>query len=426
MLRFSIILNSSVTFLIILINFGFKIYLTREFSQENLVVYYTITDIFSILTRVFIGYKDALTTIFNSTKHKLKILKTWTVFFIWAIGISSFLVIPLIYNYYLINKIDGLDIGWFYISLLFLSINLTSYYGYIFLVTKHYKLISKIDIVRTISFIVMILFLYLGIGFNSDYKTLIYASIASNFLILGYLIYKQKIYLKQYNFCRFFGIKFGRFQDNTNKKFIELTIMASLNYFIYGLLLFAPIWAMLNYSSTNELANFQVVARSIYFALISVFSWPLGRFMFPEFSSLIAKKEYKTLENIRKKFIKFLILFGIVVIIMCWLLSKYVISYLFPIEYIESYKMINILIVILPFVMYQNFSESVIKAIGDYKLNLIIKSTGIISFIISFGILNYYFKLNNSAIYSFGIGMLFIFLVSLYSERKIINKWTKI
>ncbi len=423
MLKQSILLNSLVTFVILIINFGFKIYLAREFSQENLVIYYTITDIFSIIGRVFIGYKDALTTIYNQTLYKLKILKTWAVFFTWVISLASFIIIPLIFNFYLVEKISNIQIDWWIISLLFASMNFVAFYGYIFLVTKHYKLISIKDALSVFSLIMMILFLYLGLKMESDYQTLILASIYANIIVLIYLIYKQRFLLPQYGITQLIGFKFSKFEDDTNKRFIKQTIMASSSYFVYGLLLFAPVWIMLNNGRIEELANFQVVARSIFFALISVFSWPLGRFMFPEFSSLIAQKNYITLDDIRKKFIKILSVFGPVIIVSCWLLSEVVISLLFPSEYLESYQMLNILIVTLPFIIYQNFSESIIKSTGNYKINFIIKSSGLISFLISYYFTTAIFNVELAAIYSFLIGFLCIFIFSLCVELNIKKQW---
>jgi O-antigen/teichoic acid export membrane protein len=270
----------------------------------------------------------------------------------------------------------------------------------------------------------MILTLYLFVGFDADYKTLIYASILSNLIVLVYLIYKQHKFLPNYSFSRLMGSRFAKFKDDTNKKFIKLTILASSNYFIYGLLLSAPVFSMLNYESTDELAQFQVVARSIYFALVAVFSWPLGRFMFPEFSALIADKNYKALKLLRVKFIKLLVVFGVISIVSSLFLSKLLIGYLFPLEYIQSYKMLNILIVILPFVMYQNFSESIIKAVGDYKTNFIIKFSGIVVYIIAYTILKFVLGIALASIYSFVAGLFAIFLFSLYFELKIKKSWS--
>jgi len=422
MLKFSILLNSSTTLIIMILNFTFKIYLAKEFSKESLIIYYTIIDIFSLILRFFVGYKDALTTLYNQTKEPLNVMKLFTLFLMWVVIIIAFILLPLVTEFYLPQKIENFDFSWWYISLLFISMNLVSYYGYLFLVTKHYKLISAQDILRTIFWIGSIVLLYIFIGLDANYKTLIYASILSNFLILAFLIYKQKHYLPKYNFFHLIGFKLPNFEDDTNSKFIRLTALASTNYFIYGLLLFAPVYMMLNSENIKELGDFQVVARSIYFALVSVFSWPLGRFMFPEFSSLIAEKRYNALSSIHGKFVKLLLLFGFLLIILCWLLSKLVISFMFPLEYIDSYKMINILIIALPFVMYQNFSESVIKAVGDYKTNLIIKISGILFFTVSYFILEW-LSVDFASIYSFVIGMFGIFAISLYYELKIKKEW---
>jgi len=422
MLKFSILLNSSTTLIIMILNFAFKIYLAKEFPKESLIIYYTITDVFSLILRFFVGYKDALTTLYSQTKEPLKVMKLFTLFLMWIVIIIALVLLPLVTELYLPQKIENFDFSWWYISLLFISMNVVSYYGYIFLVTKHYKLISAQDILRTIFWIGSIVLLYIFMSLDANYKTLIYASILSNFSILAFLIYKQKQYLPKYSFFQLIGFKLPNFEDDTNSKFIRLTALASSNYFIYGLLLFAPVYVMLNSGNIKELGDFQVVARSIYFALVSVFSWPLGRFMFPEFSSLIANKRYKALDNIRSKFIKLLLLFGTVLVVSCWLLSKLVISYIFPLEYIDSYKMINILIVALPFVMYQNFSESVIKAVGNYKANLIIKLGGVLFFVVLYRILDL-FEIEFASMYAFVVGMFGIFTISLYYEFKIKKEW---
>jgi len=419
-LKSSILLNSLVTMIMMAVNFAFKIYLAREFSQENLVVYYTITDVFSVIGRVFVGYKDALTTLYHQTRHKLKVLRTWSVFFTWMIAGVSFLVIPLVFNFYLVEKINNLQISWWHMTLLFITMNFVAFYGFLFLVTKHYKLISVNDLLKTISYIGMVFFLYQVMGMHADYHTLVMASILSNILVLGYLLYKQQTCLPQYRPERLFGLKFASFKDETNRKFIAQTLMASMNYFLYGLLLFAPVYTMLHDASMEEVAQFQVVARSIYFALIAIFSWPLGRFVFPEFSSLLGQKKYDVLWLYKQKFIKFLGLFSIVVVLGCWLSSKWVVMYLFPSVYTDSYMMLNILIVTLPFVMYQNISESILKATGKYTKLLVIKGTGMIAYIIGYAGLHAFITPAKAALYAFVLAIISITLMSLHQENAVL------
>jgi O-antigen/teichoic acid export membrane protein len=403
-----------------LISFGFKIFLTNIYTKTDLVIYYTIIDTLLIISRVFIGYKDALTTLFHKNENQINILRLFTVFLIYVVLIVSFLIIPVVTNYYLISKIDNFDLQWWYISIIFITMNMVAYLGYIFLVTKHYKLISVQDILKTVFFLLIFFSFYLFFEVKTNYKFLIYTAILSNLTLFIYLLYKKYQYLPQYKFTEMIGFKLPK--SSNTIAFFKLTSLASSNYFIYGLLLYAPIVTMLNHSTTDELANFQVVARSIYFALISIFSWPLGRFMFPEFSSLIAKQDYKKLLAIRKKFINLLVIFGFVVIGGCWLLSEYVIRLIFPIEYLESYKMLNILIIALPFVMYTNFSESILKAESSYIINLIIRLSGLLCFAISFYIFEI-MAVKFASIYSFLIGILTIYIASLYFEKKICNNW---
>jgi O-antigen/teichoic acid export membrane protein len=425
MLKFAILFNSGMTFLILIINFLFKIYLAKEFSKENLVVYYSIMDIFSIIGRFFIGYKDALTTLYHQKNEKKSVMELYATFLFLVVFIIAFLFLPILSSFYLPTKIESFTLSWWYISLLFVSMNIVSFYGYMFLVTKYYKISSIQDIVGSLSWIGFVMILFVISGLDRDYKVLIIASILSNFTILYYLWNRQKVYLPEYSLLSLVKLKFPKFNDDTKKRFISLTMISSANYFVYGLLLFAPTYILLESKEIDILGDYQVVARTIYFALIAIFSWPLGRFMFPEFSSLIKEKRYRDLSLIHRKFVIILLIFALIVIFSCWFSSSFVIEYLFPPEYSESYKILNILIIALPFAMYQNFSESVIKAVGSYNKLLIIKLFGVVSFIMVYLLLKEY-QVNFSSIYAFLVGVIGIFSSSIYVAYKIRKDWNSI
>jgi O-antigen/teichoic acid export membrane protein len=422
MLGYSVILNSSVTFVVLCLNFGLKIYLAQQFSPENLIIYYTILDIFSIITRFFDGYKDAIITTYSKTKHKLKMLKTCWVFFMWMVLIISFIVIPLVLNFYLVQKVENLDIKWWSLSLLFMLMSFVAYYLRMLLLHRDYKMISVIDALKVVLFILSVVILYHFLKQEATYKTLIWASIYANILALLYLIYYHNRVFSRYQIVQNISLCFAKFQDDSNRAFIQKTILASANSFTYGLLLFAPVFVMLNANDIEQLSNFQVVARAIFFALIAVFSFPLGRFMFPEFASKLEKKEYASLLNIRKKFIKLLMLFGFFAIALCWLFSKQFVLLLFPMEYGNSYIMLNILIVSLPFILYQNFSESIIKSQGLYTRSLLIKGFGVMSFIGSYLVLTH-LAIELASIYALMMGFFGVFVSSLGFERLEIRRW---
>jgi len=421
MFKFAILLNSSVTMLIMVVNFIFKIYLTKHFSQLNLVAYYTALDMFSLITRVFIGYKDALITLYYKSGQQEKILKLFSTLFGYVISFVSFVIIPIGVIYYLEPKIDNVQIEWWMLSLLFILMNVVSYFGYIFLLKKEYSIVSLYDVLKSVLIIVFIMLLYHIFGLSPTYQTLLLGTILAYFGVLAYFIIQSNHSLKNISFIDLFGYKLPNFKDNTKREFIVLSLMASGNYFVYGLLLLIPVFVMLHFDKLENLANYQVVARSIYFSLVAVFSFPLGRFMLPEFSKLIADREFDKLYKVRKKLVYILIFFGVLVVAGCWILSEVVIGYLFPLEYKDSYKILNILIVALPFVMYTNFSRSVIKSVGEYKLSLFIYLSGIVLFFISY-IELYMFDIAFASIFAFVFAMIEIFLLSLFYERRILAR----
>ncbi len=421
MLKSSILLNSSVTMLIMIINFAFKVYLAKHFSQLNLVAYYTILDMFALITRGFIGYKDALTTMYHEHTQQMDIVRLFSMLFFSLIFFIALVIIPIGTNYYIVPKIENFSISWIYLSVLFIMMNIVSYYSYLFLITKEYKVISIYDMLKSLLVIIFIVLFYNIFHFEANYQTMIYATIVANLFLWSYLVYEKRRLLPDFAFKNLFSWHLPYFEDSTKKRFIVLTMMASSNYFIYGLLLFAPVFVMLHFQDMDDLANYQVVARSIYFALVAIFSWPLGRFMFPEFSLLIREKRYNDLEILRKKFIKLLIVFGFFIVLAMWGLSEYIITLMFPSSYHDSYKMLNILVMALPFVMYTNFSSSTLKALGNYKLTLGISIVGVSIFIISYYLLESFF-IELASIYAFVIAMFSIFLISLNFERKYLDK----
>jgi O-antigen/teichoic acid export membrane protein len=404
--------------IVMALNFGFKIYLAKHFSQINLITYYTILDMFTLITRIFAGYKDALTTTFYTSVKKLHVLRLFTTLFIYVVSFIALIIIPLGVVFYLEPKIEEFSLSWISISLLFVLMNTVAYFGYLFLVYKEYKFISLYDMLKSILVIFFILIFYILFSYEATYKTLIYATTISYGTLLVYLVYKRKKILKRLSFKRLFSFKLPKFQDDTKKRFIYLTFMASSKYFIYGLLLFAPVFVMLHFQKLEELADFQVVSRSIYFALVAIFSWPLGRFMFVEFASLIDKRDFKELKRVKVKFLKVLSFFSIILFTLTWLYSKSIISFIFPYEYHKSYEMLNILIVALPFVMYTNYSESVIKVFGRYQTNLLINIFGVFIFVFSY----FLFDFKYASIYAFVMSMIGIFLISYIIERKLLQQ----
>ena len=107
-----------------------------------------------------------------------------------------------------------------------------------------------------------------------------------------------------------------------------------------------------NFFGTENVGDLQVVARPIYLALIAILSFPVFRFLFPEFLNLIKNKRDNELNKARKVFNRLTIFIGLLLIILTWSVSEYFLDLLFPEQYKDSVYFLNILIISIPFVVY--------------------------------------------------------------------------
>jgi len=141
---------------------------------------------------------------------------------------------------------------------------------------------------------------------------------------------------------------------------------------------------IINTFGAANAGDFQVVARPIYLALISVFSYPIFRFMFPEMSRYIEDKQYVRLKEIQRKFNRVFVCFGIVIIAGGWVFSEYFIVLVFPAAYKLSYEYVNIMFLAVPMAVYNSYLFSLIKAEGLNKHTFLIRLLGAVVFVVSF------------------------------------------
>ncbi len=412
MIKKAIITNSSLMLAGLILNFLFRIYLAHHISKSDLVIYYTLLDTVTLITMIFVGFKDTLNKTFYHCKNKENQIYTYNTLVFIAIFIAQVIVLPIVYFEYLSSKID-IQNDFILISFMFFSLSIVIYLGNILLVHRIYKITSISDFLKITLFIVSFFILYFSINLKLEYRYLIYALIISNILIISLFLYYLPIDTK-----KLFKLNFNLYDL---KQFIQNGIISSSEYFIATLILYSAIILFIDYFSVDETALFQVVAKPIYLALISVFSFPIFRFLLPEFSKLISENNISKILSYRKKFIKYNFLFGLVLIILGFIFVKYIIAFMFPIEYIDSQEYIKILIIAIPFITYNSFAFSVIKGFGYFKWTLLIRTIGLSSFLIFFYIFLYLNFQSFSIIYALLFSNISMSIASYYFERKLLK-----
>ncbi len=418
MLKKAIITNIILTLGNIIIKFGLNIFLAREFPEKELVIYFTLIDIITLLSMIAAGFKDALVRAI--ARHKEKAYYYFkNLVGLFFIGIFVFVIPPMVYFNDELNFLPIKYQLWQLETTALLLITNTML-GQFLLANRVYMIVSYIEIMRGIFFVAIFFLAYLILNFNTADDYLLTAFIASNSIILLWLLYNIKNYIITANINNFSKqIRTDSLSKQDKKAINRSVTYASLEYFTASISLYSSSLIMLYLFGDENVGDFQVVARPIYLALIAVFSYPIFRFLFPEFSTLIKNKQYTRLAEIRKKFNLYLSIFSVVLIIGCWLFAEFFVLLLFPEGYKESYRYLNILIIAIPFVVYTAFLFSVIKAAGYFKQTFYIRLIGFITFLAS---LSLFVSMESGAIaiiYAILASVLVMFVCAYVVEKRI-------
>jgi O-antigen/teichoic acid export membrane protein len=297
----------------------------------------------------------------------------------------------------------------------FLLLVVNAILSYVLLITRAYYIIGTLEFLRGILFVICFFALTLTLKLDAGYQYLIKAAISLNVLLLLWQFWCIRRHTPM--FSPFHVLRTRQGSDYGEKgRFYLYSTLSTIEYSSALVYVYLSSLIILSAYTQEQLADFQVVARPIYLALISIFSYPVFRFLFPEFSLKFANFDIEEIEHTRRRFIRICILFGFTVVLGSWLFSERILGFLFPVEYIGAVDMLNILVVALPFSVYTSFSFALIKAAGGFKYTVTICLIGVGCF---FGSL-YLFRLwagVHSVVYAMLMNVLVMFTGSICVER---------
>ena len=392
--------SSAITIVVMGLNFIFKIFLSYKISKDEIGVFYTFMDMISIGIMFFSGFKDALVRAYD--KENFEVIRYWYIMTFWLI-FGFVLIVEIVYF-----KISSFSYSIFYLLILLFFNALMVFLSYLNASYKNYKIMLFENLVMSSGLIGSFFILTL---FFSNIYALIFAflgSFVSRILYL-YFNFPEKLLFKKYKF------------DYSVKSFLKDTTLSSLMYFFSGLFVGASGLIILNlFNDKTVLSEYQVVVRSIFFSLVAVFVFPLNTFTFPQISKLISSKMYEEIKRIEKKLLVYLSLF-IVILLVGTLFTKYIIAFVFPSSYAQSYVMLNILLPFLPLLAYTTFAINIIKAFDRFDLALYVRLFGAVLSFLSIYIF-YLLKFDaSSVVYSLDLSFIGMFLLSYYYKRGLLS-----
>ena len=393
-----------LTMAVIIVNFGFKIYLSYHISKEDIGLFYTSIDIVSVASLFFTGYKDSMIKVF--AEGNFFVVKNY-IFRQYLIMVLIFL--PILYlifkNYQDMNILYSVTL----FLLFFVVSQISNYYSYLNVAHRNYnsmlyeKSIKAIGLI--LSFVVLMRFYSLTTA-----------------LILAYIVQLSMhiIYIKITSPHIYF-LKAKDSDIKIYKKFLKNFQISTITSFFGSVSIYlSAIILFYLYADSDTLAQYQVVVKSIFFALVSVFVHPITAYTFPELSKLIAQKNYSEVKILDKNIHKYLGLFFIL-ILFSTLFTQYGVSLIFPSDYNQSYKMLNILLPILPFIAYTSFAINIIKGFDHFELALMVRIGGSIVFFGSIYLLYLFGFDAKSIVYSLDLSFFAMFLHAYYYKQRLLK-----
>lgn len=385
--------NILFSFIAIIINFWFKSYLAQTFGKIELGIYYTLIDIISIFMIIFVGARASMVVEFAKTKNDLLILNAFRVGLFIAFCIASIFLI-LFYG-----KIFDMTLSPVLIVLFVLS---QAFYIYFFNqlgMRKLYNLTNFITIFEPISIIssFFIIKYLMGISFEQLIISTIF-----DMLILALI-------MKLANNSTEPMLNLSVLKQDEAKTFIKNSLLASLEFFAGMLSVYFAVLFFAKYFSTDKLADFQVIIKTIYFYFLTIFVFPIFKFIFPEVTSFVAKKDFNAVQNITKQIFIYSFFVAIFSIILIYLYGDLMILEFFGSNYLGASSLLKITSISFLFVILGGYFTSTLKSFGLFKKTLLIRLTGLISFVVSFYILNFIHSSPANVIYAFVFGHFIIF-----------------
>ncbi|WP_353661502.1 hypothetical protein [Hydrogenimonas sp. SS33] len=354
-----------LTIVVMGVNFLFKLYLSHTVDKEKLGLFFTLLDVVSLFVLFYAGYKDALIRMVALQEYEAVSVAARRIYW----GSSFLLAVPLFFVAGHMNRDEAFPL--FLLILFFFFSQWSNYYSYMNAAFRNYRSMLFEKSVKAVALVGSYFLL-------SRFVPVMHA------LILAYLfqLLLQALYIRMSS-PEMFRIPFRQSERSTEIKFLRIAALSSATSIAGSLGLYLSSILMMNlYGDLNVLAEYQVVVKSIFFALIAVFVHPVSAYTLPEVARLIHEGLGDEVLRIEKNLRKYLLLF-LVLLLLSLPLTPKVIGLLFPASYVHGALLLNWLLPFLPLIVYTSYCINILKGFGLFETILAIRTAGALAFLLS-------------------------------------------
>ncbi len=385
--------------------FSFKIFLANIIDKDTLTLYYTAIDIFSFSLLILIGFRSSMVVAYAKSKKDENIINIFRYFLVVLVLISWGFILP-----YLKHRV-GIEIHYWYLVFTIISMSLYAYLTNQLAMYRLYSLMKRSTFLEPILAAAWFLIAYY-IAHTNGLKSLFIMTIMS-YLGLSMYIWLRK--RKEIHEPQITQVE----MDQDTKTFLKNAVLSTVEFGSGIVMIYTAVFFLMHYYSIEELGDFQVVTKPVLMYMITLFVFPVFRFLLPELSKLHAQKSYAEIVSLQRWFYKFAFLVSGTFALLMVFYSESIVSFLFKPEYHGAYLYLTHLSFFFIFIMLNAFQLSLIKASGGFAKALFVRVSGIGLFVVAFYLTRLYSESSVSVIFGLALGYTGMFVLSFVAVRKI-------
>ena len=291
--------------------FAFKIYLARVIDKEVLTLFYTAIDIFSFSLLILIGFRSSMVVAYAKSKKDENIINVFRYFVLVLVLLSWGFVIP-----YLKHRL-GVEIHYWYLVATVISKSLYAYLTNQIAMYRLYSLMKQSSFLEPILAAIWF-FIAFYIAHTEGLQSLFIMT------VMSYLGLSSFIWIRKRKEAREPHIIHVE-MDSETKTFLKNAALSTVEFGSGIVMIYMAVFFLMHYYSSAELGDFQVVTKPVLMYMITLFIFPVFRFLLPELSKLHAQKSYKEIMALQHWFYKFAFLVsGAFALLMVFYSGKFV------------------------------------------------------------------------------------------------------
>lgn len=398
-----------ITLFSVAAGFAFKIFLANIIDKGVLTLYYTAIDIFSFSLLILIGFRSSMVVAYAKSKKDENIINIFRYFVLVLVLLAWGFIIP-----YLKHRL-GVEIHYWYLVFTIISMSLYAY------LTNQIAMYRLYTLMKQSTFLEPILaafwfFIAYYIAHTAGLQSLFIMTVMS-YLGLSMFIYVRK--RKEVHEPHFSHVS----MDADTKTFLKNAVLSTVEFGSGIVMIYLAVFFLMHYYSSHELGDFQVVTKPVLIYMITLFIFPVFRFLLPELSKLYAQNSYKEILKMQHWFYKFsFIVSGVFALLMVFYSEKFVIM-AFHEEYHGAYLYLTHLSFFFIFIMLNAFQLSLIKASGGFGAALLIRLSGIGFFVLAFYLTRaLYSESSVSVIFALVLAYVGMYLLSYVEVKKVMRR----